>query len=54
MAAAMDQKITGKAVTPFLLSQLSERSGGRTQAANIALLENNAIVAAQVAKAINY
>jgi pseudouridine-5'-phosphate glycosidase len=54
MAAAMEQKITGKAVTPFLLSQLSERSGGRTQAANIALLENNAIVAAHVAKAINY
>jgi pseudouridine-5'-phosphate glycosidase len=54
MAAAMEQKITGKAVTPFLLTQLSERSGGRTQAANIALLENNAIVAAHVAKAINY
>lgn len=54
MSAAVEQKITGKAVTPFLLSQLSERSGGRTQAANIALLENNASIAAQVAKAINY
>lgn len=54
MASAMEQKIAGKAVTPFLLSQLAERSGGRTQAANVALLENNALVAAQVAKAINY
>lgn len=54
MSAAVEQKITGKAVTPFLLSQLSECSGGRTQAANIALLENNASIAAQVAKAINY
>jgi pseudouridine-5'-phosphate glycosidase len=54
LSSAIDQKITGKAVTPFLLSQLSERSGGRTLAANIALLENNAAVGAQVAKALNY
>ncbi len=54
MSAATEQKIVGKAVTPFLLSQLAECSGGRTQAANIALLENNASVAAQIAKAINY
>jgi len=43
------QNISGKAITPFLLSQMSERSGGRTLAANIALLKNNARVAAGIA-----
>ena len=46
---AEKQKILGKNVTPFLLSQLSERSGGETLAANIALLRNNARVAAEIA-----
>jgi len=40
--------IRGKETTPFLLSQMSRSSGGRTLAANIALLENNARVAAQL------
>lgn len=41
--------ITGKEVTPFLLSRLSELSEGRTMAANISLLINNAAVAARLA-----
>ena len=41
--------IGGKAITPYLLAQMSERSQGRTLAANIALLENNARVAAEIA-----
>ena len=41
--------IGGKDVTPFLLSQMSERSRGRTLTANISLLENNARVASAVA-----
>lgn len=45
--------ITGRDVTPFLLSQMSERSGGATLKANIALLENNARVAAEIAKALS-
>ncbi len=49
---ADDRGVLGKEITPFLLSQMSERSGGRTLAANIALLENNARVAASVAVAI--
>ena len=49
---ADEKRVTGKEITPFLLAQLSERSGGRTLAANIALLENNARVAAQIAGAI--
>jgi len=50
--SASDQNITGKNVTPFLLSELSTRTGGRTLISNIALLENNASVAAEIAKAL--
>ena len=50
---ADERGVNGKEITPFLLSQMSERSGGRTLAANIALLENNARVAASVAVAIS-
>ena len=44
--------ITGAALTPFLLSQMAERSEGATLRANIALLENNARVAATIARAV--
>ena len=44
--------ITGSALTPFLLSQMAERSGGATLRANIALLENNARVAAEIARVV--
>jgi len=44
--------ITGPELTPFLLRQMAERSGGATLRANIALLENNARVAATIASAI--
>lgn len=53
LAAAQKVKIAGKEITPFLLSQLSSLSGGRTLAANIALLENNARVAAEISKALH-
>ena len=46
------KEITGAALTPFLLSQMAERSGGATLRANIALLENNARVAAEIARAV--
>jgi|ERR1035437_6301977 pseudouridine-5'-phosphate glycosidase len=52
--AAAREGITGKDITPFLLARMSEKSGGRTLAANIALLENNARVAAEIAKALPY
>jgi len=42
--------IVGPALTPFLLSLMSERSGGATLRANIALLESNARVAAEIAR----
>jgi pseudouridine-5'-phosphate glycosidase len=43
------QGIRGKAVTPFLLAELEKLSGGKTLAANRALLVNNASVAASIA-----
>jgi pseudouridine-5'-phosphate glycosidase len=43
------KRISGKEITPFLLSEMSRRSNGKTLAANIALLENNARIAAQIA-----
>jgi pseudouridine-5'-phosphate glycosidase len=45
--------ITGRDLTPFLLSRMAERSEGATLQANIALLENNACVAAQIARALS-
>lgn len=44
--------IHGAAVTPFLLSALKDETGGRTLETNVALLKNNAAVAAQVAVAL--
>jgi pseudouridine-5'-phosphate glycosidase len=42
--------VVGPALTPYLLGLMSERSGGATLRANIALLENNARVAAAIAR----
>lgn len=52
LAEASRSKITGRELTPFLLSRMSQQSGGATLSANIALLENNARVAAEVALAM--
>jgi pseudouridine-5'-phosphate glycosidase len=46
------ENIRGKAVSPFLLKHVSELTGGESLKANIALLENNARVAAQVTRAL--
>ena len=50
LAEAERQRIAGRDLTPFLLAQMSEKSEGATLRANIALLENNARVAAQIAR----
>ena len=42
----------GKARTPFLLAALAQLTDGRSLEANLALLEDNARVAAQVANAL--
>ena len=49
---AGERGLSGKDVTPFVLSWLHERSGGRTLAANRALVVANAGLAAQVALAL--
>ncbi|MCA0241886.1 MAG: pseudouridine-5'-phosphate glycosidase [Proteobacteria bacterium] len=51
LADAQAQGIRGKASTPFLLQRVSELTGGDSLAANLALVLNNAAVAAQVAAA---
>jgi pseudouridine-5'-phosphate glycosidase len=49
---AREQKISGAAVTPFLLSRVSRLSGGASLRTNLALLENNARLAARIAAAL--
>jgi pseudouridine-5'-phosphate glycosidase len=44
--------VQGKDVTPFLLSCLSERTGGDSLEANLSLLSANAALAAEVARAL--
>jgi pseudouridine-5'-phosphate glycosidase len=44
--------ITGAAVTPFVLAKIAELTGGRSKKANVALLLNNARVAASIAEAL--
>jgi pseudouridylate synthase len=55
-AAAMEesrrQGIHGRALTPFLLSELARASSGKTLKANQSLLINNAAVAAGIAVAL--
>ena len=44
--------VTGAAVTPFVLAQIATLTNGRSKRANIALLLNNAKVAARIAQAL--
>jgi pseudouridine-5'-phosphate glycosidase len=46
---AKEQGIHGQPLTPFLLARLSELTGGESLRANLALLLNNAKLAAQIA-----
>jgi len=50
---AEHQRVAGRDLTPFLLSQMSQASAGKTLKANIDLLEHNARVAAQISTAIS-
>ena len=52
LAHAERNNIGGRELTPFLLSEMAQRSKGLTLRANIALLENNARVAAEIARAV--
>lgn len=48
-ADAVAAGVTGKAVTPFLLSRLAHHTGGASLEANLDLLEANAALAARIA-----
>lgn len=48
LRSANQKGIKGKAVTPFLLQYLNENSGGLSLEANIALVLNNATLAAKI------
>ncbi len=54
LAEAEARGIRGKEITPFLLAQVAELSGGDALEANLALLENNARVAARIALALGH
>lgn len=51
-ADAHTHRITGKGVTPYLLQRIYEQTKGRSLTANIALVRNNAKLAAGIARAL--
>ncbi len=53
LGQAQAQGIEGSQTTPFLLSWIAKESGGASLKANIALLDNNAAVGAQIAVALS-
>lgn len=53
LARGESDGIRGAAVTPFVLGRIAEATGGRSIPANLALAENNARVAAEIAVAIS-
>ncbi|RJP49895.1 MAG: pseudouridine-5'-phosphate glycosidase [Anaerolineaceae bacterium] len=52
-AEAIKQGVHGQALTPFLLARISELTKGKSLKANLALLLNNARLAAKIAKEVN-
>ncbi len=53
LAEAEARGLRSAAVTPFLLARLAELTAGRSLRTNLALLERNARVAAQIARALS-
>jgi pseudouridylate synthase len=49
LAAAAEQGVHGKAITPFLLDRLHRETGGDSLRANIALVKHNAALAGEIA-----
>ncbi|WP_334175466.1 pseudouridine-5'-phosphate glycosidase [Pseudoxanthobacter sp.] len=45
--------VAGKALTPFLLARINEQTGGESLKANIALIRNNARLAAEIAVSLS-
>lgn len=53
LTEAEDQGIRGQAVTPFVLKRVAEKTAGESLRSNMALVEQNAMVGAEIAKAIS-
>jgi pseudouridine-5'-phosphate glycosidase len=53
LTQAERNNITGRELTPYLLAHMAQRSDGATLRANIALLENNARDAAEIAASLS-
>ncbi|RYC12246.1 pseudouridine-5'-phosphate glycosidase [Ciceribacter ferrooxidans] len=53
LASAEREEVTGKDVTPFLLDNIFHLTAGRSLKTNVALVENNARLAAEIAVAMN-
>lgn len=49
---ALEQGVQGQQLTPFLLKRVNELTGGKSMRANLALLLNNAGLAANIARAL--
>ncbi|HEY7181197.1 MAG TPA: pseudouridine-5'-phosphate glycosidase [Blastocatellia bacterium] len=52
LEAAAREGVAGRNVTPFLLSRIAAKTGGRALRANVALLKNNARIAGAIAVAL--
>ncbi len=52
LGAASDQNVTGPAITPLVLAEISRLTDGASIATNLALAESNASVAASIAVAL--
>ena len=50
---AVDDGVSGKAVTPFLLAEILAMTDGRSLQTNIALVRSNALLAARIAAVLN-
>ena len=53
LGAASAAGVHGAALTPFILGRIAEVTEGRSIPANLALAENNAVVAVQIARALS-
>ncbi|WP_417457266.1 pseudouridine-5'-phosphate glycosidase [Kiloniella antarctica] len=49
LSDAQNDGVVGKAITPYLLTKIVELTDGRSLEANIALVKNNAVLAANIA-----
>jgi pseudouridylate synthase len=52
LVSAEEAGIHGKDVTPFLLEAMRQETEGRSLETNVALLKNNAAVAAEIVQAL--